>query len=252
MNTVAIYHIKGGVGKTATAVNLSYLAALSGQRVLLWDLDPQAASSFYFRVKPKVKGGGQKLLHSDAGIFKAIRASDYDNLDILPADFSYRKMDHQLENKKILKRALEPLREAYDLILLDCAPNITYVSENIFRACNAMIIPVIPTTLSLRTLEQLTNYLQTKELTHMQLMPFFSMVDSRRKLHQDITKSLPEKFPDFLNTYIPNASEVERMGIMRAPLPVFANASKPSRAYCYLLVEIMGRLRKDRALKKPD
>ena len=243
MNTVAIYHIKGGVGKTATAVNLAYLAALSGQRVLLWDLDPQAASSFYFRVKPKVKGGGKKLLHSEEGIFKAIRASDYENLDILPADFSYRKMDHQLENKKTLKRALEPLREAYDLILLDCPPNITYVSENIFRACNAMIIPVIPTTLSLRTLEQLMDFFQAKGMSHIKLMPFFSIVDSRRKLHKDILKSLPDKIPTFLKTYIPNASEVEQMGIRRKPLSVFANASKASKAYCYLLAEIMGRLK---------
>ncbi len=243
MNTVAIYHIKGGVGKTATAVNLAYLAALSGQRVLLWDLDPQAASSFYFRVKPKVKGGGKKLLHSDEAIFKAIKASDYENLDILPADFSYRKMDHQLENKKTLKRALEPLREAYDLILLDCPPNITYLSENIFRACNAMIIPVIPTILSLRTLEQLIDYFQSKDMSHIKLMPFFSIVDSRRQLHKEIINSLPEKIPMFLKTYIPNASEVEQMGVRRKPLSVFANASKPSKAYCYLLAEIMGRLK---------
>jgi chromosome partitioning protein len=242
MNTVAIYHIKGGVGKTATAVNLAYLAALSGQRVLLWDLDPQAASSFYFRVKPKIKGGGKRLLHSDADIFKAIKASDYENLDILPADFSYRKMDHQLETKKTLKRALEPLREAYDLILLDCPPNITYVSENIFRACDAMAIPVIPTILSLRTLEQLTEFFKAKELTHIKMMPFFSIVDSRRQLHRDIMTSLPAQVPTLLKTYIPNATEVERMGVKRKPLPVFANSSKASKAYCYLLAEMMGRL----------
>ena len=244
MNTVAIYHIKGGVGKTATAVNLAYLAALSGQRVLLWDLDAQAASSFYFRVKPKVKGGGRKLLHSDGGIFKAIKASDYDNLDILPSDFSYRKLDNQLETKKTLKKAIQPLRDVYDLILLDCPPNITQVSENIFRACDAMMIPVIPTTLSLRTLEQLMDFFDDKHLSHMTLMPFFSMVDVRRNLHKEIIETLPKQIPGFLKTMIPNASEVEKMGIRRTPVSVFASSSKSSKAYCYLLAEMMGRLNK--------
>ena len=62
MNVIALYNMKGGVGKTTTAVNLSYLAAASGQRTLLWDLDPQAASSFAFRVRPRVAGFGRKSL----------------------------------------------------------------------------------------------------------------------------------------------------------------------------------------------
>ena len=62
MRAVAIYNMKGGVGKTTTAVNLSYLAAAAGQRVLLWDLDPQAASSFAFRVQPRVAGFNKKSL----------------------------------------------------------------------------------------------------------------------------------------------------------------------------------------------
>jgi len=56
MRILASYNIKGGVGKTATAVNLAYLAANAGMRTLVWDLDPQGAASFYFRIKPKVKG----------------------------------------------------------------------------------------------------------------------------------------------------------------------------------------------------
>ena len=62
MRIYAIYNIKGGVGKTTTAVNLAFLAAESGLRTVLWDLDPQGAASFMFRVKPKVKGGGKALI----------------------------------------------------------------------------------------------------------------------------------------------------------------------------------------------
>jgi len=61
---LATYNIKGGVGKTSAAVNLAYLSARGGARTLLWDLDPQGASTYLFRVKPKVKGGGRKLVRA--------------------------------------------------------------------------------------------------------------------------------------------------------------------------------------------
>ena len=67
MRTVAVYNMKGGVGKTTTAVNLSYLAAASGQRTLLWDLDPQASSSFALRVQPSVSGLRQEEPSRTAG-----------------------------------------------------------------------------------------------------------------------------------------------------------------------------------------
>ncbi len=96
MSVVAVYNMKGGVGKTTTAVNLSYLAAAAGQRTLLWDLDPQAASSFAFRVRPRVAGFGKKSLESGQALAAAIKETDYDNLDLLPADFAYRKLDRLL------------------------------------------------------------------------------------------------------------------------------------------------------------
>ena len=96
MSVVAVYNMKGGVGKTTTAVNLSYLAAAAGQRALLWDLDPQAASSFAFRVRPRVAGFGKKSLESGEALAAAIKETDYNNLDLLPADFAYRKLDRLL------------------------------------------------------------------------------------------------------------------------------------------------------------
>lgn len=243
-HTVAVYHSKGGVGKTAAAVNLAYLAALAGQRALLWDLDAQAASSFYFRVRPKVKGGGKKILRGDKALFRAIKASDYQNLDILPADFSWRKLDRQLKTERILKDAMTSLAGRYDLILLDCPPNIGRLSENIFRTATALLIPVIPTTLAARALLRLIDFLQDKGLAHIDRMPFFSMADRRRNLHKAIIHSLPQEVPGFMQTLIPNAAEVEKMGLRRQPLPVFAGASGASRAYCYLFAEMMNRLNK--------
>ena len=79
MKIIAVYAIKGGVGKTATAVNLAYLSANSGLKTLLWDLDPQGASSFYFRIKPKVKGGSKDLIAGKRDLDGLIKGSDFEN-----------------------------------------------------------------------------------------------------------------------------------------------------------------------------
>ena len=121
MTTLAVYNIKGGVGKTSTAVNLAYLAAQRGQRTLLWDLDPQAAATFIFRVRPRVKGGGKRVVRATRPIETALKATDFPGLDLLPADFTYRHMDLLLDQAKHpaqrLQRVLEPLRDEYDLVV---------------------------------------------------------------------------------------------------------------------------------------
>src|SRR5262249_15637341 len=160
VKVVAAYNIKGGVGKTAAAVNISCLAAADGFRVLLWDLDPQAATSFLFRVKPRVKGGGKGLIAGKRPVDDAIKATDFDNLDLLPADFTYRNLDLHLDSqrKSRLRGLLSPLNGEFDLVMLDCPPGISLLSENVLRAADLLLVPIIPTTLSVRTLDQLTDF----------------------------------------------------------------------------------------------
>ena len=135
MKVYATYNIKGGVGKTTTAVNLAYLAAVSGRRVLLWDLDPQGAATYLFRVKPRVKGGGYGLVSGKRPVDDAVKATDFANLDLLPADFSYRNMDLQLDDAKKrthrLDQLLSGVAEDYDIAFLDCPPSVSLVSENV-------------------------------------------------------------------------------------------------------------------------
>ncbi len=234
MKIVGVYNIKGGVGKTASAVNIAHLAASSGLRTLIWDLDPQAAATFYLRVKPKVKRSKRMLRDKGFDLDNVVKGSDFVNLDLLPADFSYRNMDLLLgENKKPAMRLLKllrPLADAYDLVILDCPPSISLVSENIFRAADVLLLPTIPTTLSLRTMEQLLDFMEGHELKT-PVYAFYSMVDRRKRLHQDVMASPADPRCSVLNTVIPYATEVERMGLERRPVTDYAPRSTAGRAY---------------------
>lgn len=248
MRIIATYNIKGGVGKTATAVNLSFLAARGGYRTLIWDLDPQGAASFYFRIKAKVKGGGGKLVRGKTDLDSRIKATDFERLDLLPADFSYRHLDLELDKAKKperqIGRILEPLRDEYDLLLIDCAPNISLVSESVFRAADVLLVPTIPTPLSLRALLQVLKSLKGVSGKRLAVFPFFCMVDRRRSLHRRTTDLAREVPIPFLSAEIPYSSVVEQMGARRAPLHTFARTSPPAAAYEALWVEILGWMEK--------
>lgn len=242
MKVFATYNIKGGVGKTATAVNLAWLSARDGARTLVWDLDPQGAASFYFRVKPRVKGGGKGLVRGKHELDALIKGTDFENLDLLPADFSYRNLDLLLDEQRKptrLRKLLKPLAEDYDRVFLDCPPSISLVSENVFRAADVLLVPLIPTILSLRTLEQLDRFVADNGLERLGVLPFFSMVDRRKRLHLEVMETLPAERPGVLRTAIPYASDVERMGLQRAPLGAWAGRSPAAQAYAALWSEIL-------------
>jgi len=247
---LATYNIKGGVGKTASAVNLAYLAARQGFRTLVWDLDPQGAASYYFRVKPHVKGGGKKLISGKTDLDSRLRATDFPGLDILPADFSYRHLDLELDHTKQpvkqIGKILAPLAREYELLIIDCAPSISLVSESVFRAADILLVPTIPTPLALRTLLQLLRTLQTIRAKRLGVYPFFCMVDRRKALHRS-TAELSQEIPiPFLRSQIPYSSLIEQMGAHRAPIHTFARSSPPAQAYEALWKEIRRWMKKEK------
>ncbi len=237
MKTIAVYSIKGGVGKTATSVNLSYLAAREGFSSLICDLDPQGSASYYFRVRADKKFNQKKLLKGGKTIDKNIKATDFQNLDILPSDLSYRHLDVSLggykKAKKKLKDILTPLQDEYDYVFLDCPPNITLISENVFRAADSILVPCIPTTLSIRTLGQLIKFFKMKDLSLKKITAFFSMVESRKRMHQDNIIKIHDnkKITCFLESKIPYLAEVEKMGLTREPVAHTSPKSIASMAY---------------------
>lgn len=245
MKILALYSIKGGVGKTACAVNLAYNAAKAGYRTLVWDLDPQGASSYYFRIKPKIKGGSKDLIAGKRELDVLIKGTDFDNLDLIPADFSFRHVDLVLDDTKKptkqIKKRLKPLADTYDFIFLDCPPSISLLSEAIFEAADVLLSPTIPSTLSLRTLVQLQAFIDDHEVVNTRLIPFFSMVDSRKKMHKDIMQQVLADYPATLKTAIPCASDIERMGVERRPLGTYSK-SHSAQAYTDLWEEILTRL----------
>ncbi|WP_438765035.1 ParA family protein [Kushneria sp. TE3] len=244
MQMLALYSIKGGVGKTASAINLAAQAGLAGQRVLIWDLDPQAATTFYLRNKPRIRGGGvEKLVKGKATLEKTIRDTDMANLDLLPASLESREMDMLLEGRKDsrLRKVLKPVSDDYDLIILDCPPGLTTLSKQVFSSVDALLVPVVPTTLSMRTLTQLQQYLDGENITT-PLWPFLTLVDRRRKMHQESVSEFRTQWPTHLSANIPYASAVEQMGHHQAPLAQFAPRTAAAVAYRNLWEEISGRL----------
>ncbi|SHF62582.1 Cellulose biosynthesis protein BcsQ [Jatrophihabitans endophyticus] len=244
MRVAAVYNIKGGVGKTTTAVNLAYESAARGLRTLLWDLDAQGAATYVLRVDARVKGGGKRVVRETRPLVDAIKGSDYDRLDLLPADFTYRHLDLLLDEAKKptrrLARLLEPLADEFDLVVLDCPPSMSLLSENVLRAADVVLVPLIPTTLSVRTLDQLTEFLATVPEPHPRLLGFFSMVDTRKRLHRDITTELPGRRPDLARTTVPALSVVEQMAQRRQPVAAYAPRSAAARRYRELWDEAFG------------
>jgi cellulose biosynthesis protein BcsQ len=241
MISIALYHLKGGVGKTATCVNLSYLAAQDGYKVLLWDLDPQGSTSFYYNVQPKIKSGTQKLFSEQLDLDDLVMATGYENIDIIPADLTARNLDIILEelrsSKRRFKSILNQLEKEYDFVFIDCPPGFSVLSENIFYATDIILMPTIPTTLSVRSYEMVKDYFKEKNLDESKLMCCFTMVDIRKNMHNEIMQELIRD-NKFFHNYIPYLSDVEKMGTYQAPLHAFAASSYAAQCYSDLWEEI--------------
>ncbi|MBA4197171.1 MAG: cobyrinic acid a,c-diamide synthase [Chitinophaga sp.] len=241
MVTLAIYNLKGGVGKTASAVNLAYLAALDGYKTLVWDADPQGSSSFYFGVEASVKNEARKILEGELDLLKAVQPSAFENLSVVPSDLSARNADILLselkQNKKKISSLLSSVKKNFDVVFLDCPPGISLLHENIFNAADYVIIPNIPTTLSIRSFETVNTYFKENDLDKSKLKCFFSMVDHRKNLHHE---TMNEFYKDkiFFKNYIPYLSDVEKMGVHQQPLFAFANSSYAAQCYRDLWKEI--------------
>ena len=241
MTIYAFYNQKGGVGKTAATVNIAYLSALEGWRTLLWDLDPQGAAGFYFQIDSPVKNGAKKILSSELDLASAVQSSGYENLDVIPSDLSARNAEVVLsefkQGKKRIKSAIAAIKKDYDIVIIDCPPGLSVLHDSIFNAADFIVIPNIPTTLSMRSYDTVLDYFKQNNLDEYKIKSFFSMVDTRKNLHNEILQEYGRN-KTFLKNYIPTLSDVEKMGQQLAPVETFAAGSYAAQCYRDLWKEI--------------
>ena len=225
--SVAVYSMKGGVGKTTLAANLAWASAVqSGRQTLLWDLDAQGGAAFLLGEEPK-QGKAARIFERDTDPSKRIEPTRWHGLDLLAADLSLRHLDHSLveaDKPKRLRKLLKGLDSGYDRIILDCPPGLGAISDQIFRAVDLVVMPVEPTPMALRAMQLVEDHLREHHGGSLRVLPVFSMADRRKRLHRDTL----DKQPDW--PVIPHASAVERMAVELAPVPEFAKRSPASSA----------------------
>lgn len=242
MATVAVYSLKGGVGKTTFAVNLAWASAHnSSRRTLLWDLDPQAASTWMLSADHGGRDEAQAIFSREVDVEKLIRPSTVEGIDLIAADTSLRGLDRlffQIGKKKRLARLIERLTRHYDRIILDCPPGLTETSEQVLRAADVVVVPVIPSPLSQRALGEVARYLVQNGGSHAPILPVYSMVDRRRGLH----RAAMDENPDW--PIVPMASAVEMMASKRLPIGEFAPSSPAAKQFAFLWQAIERRLSK--------
>jgi cellulose biosynthesis protein BcsQ len=244
MRVIALAGAKGGVGKTAMAVNLAMLSSKAGYRTLLWDLDPQAAATHCYRLKAKVKGGASRMLGGKRDLQAFVRETDYDNLWVVPADRTFRVVDTVLSSRRWPERAIRklirPVSEDFDVVILDCAPGLGVMAEAVFSATDLIVVPVIPAPLSLRGLDQVSEFVDEHH-SGLPVLAVLSMVDRRKVLHRQMLERVKGD-PRFSVAAVPLSSSVERMGLEQIPAVLASPRNLAAKSLNQLWADVCDRL----------
>ena len=236
---ISLVNQKGGVGKTTTSINLSASLAVLGKKVLLIDLDPQGNTS-------------QPYNASDDAMIK----TKYKDLYVIPATINLAGLDIELVEKskteenfskgEQLKKSLEPIKDNYDFIIIDCPPSLGVITTNALTASNSVIIPV---QCEFFALEGITQLLRTIMLAQKNLNPtlniegvLLTMLDSRTNLGFEVVEEIRKFFKEKVyNTIIPRLVRLTEAPSHGEPIIAYDPKSRGSEAYLNLAKEVIAR-----------
>jgi chromosome partitioning protein len=248
MQTIALYNLKGGVGKTTTAVNLAYLSAAAKHNTVLWDWDPQGAVGWYFGIDALPKRS-IRLISRGLPVGELEITTPYPRLSVIPADLSLRKVDIELAQQggagRVIRKLVEPLGENASTLIFDCPPSLSPSIEYLLSGVDLLLVPMIPSPLSVRAMQQVVEFFEGKKRAPKRIVGFFNQVDRRRNLHKQILAEAKKMPVPMLKTWIPVDSAAEMMSERRAPLTSYARFGRAASAYRKMWREVNRILAKD-------
>lgn len=243
MRSLAVFQLKGGVGKTTTAVNLAAISAQSGTRTLLWDLDPQGSASWLTGIDTHKKQ--ERIWADDKPIGNFIKSSKIKKLDVIAGDLSLRKFHQDIDSKsaarKQMARLISVLSEEYGVLIIDCPPALTPAIEGVLQAVDKILVPVAPSKLSVLAYENVKAHLDW--VKKRQWLPFITMIDKRKKAHTQWLEQDAKHYKEILSTQINYSTSAERMLQQRMPIVCLHPPVVMAKAYHALWQEIMLKLK---------
>jgi chromosome partitioning protein len=254
---IAVVNHKGGVGKTTTAVNLGAWLALSGFRVLVVDLDPQANASTGLGVDSRrVTGNTYQILIDSMAVEDAIEATSVRNLFCVPSTIDLAGAEIELvsafSRELRLKKGLEAVADEFDYIFIDCPPSLGLLTVNALAAATEVIVPIQCEYYALEGLGQLLknlNLVQTNLNPQLHLKGIvLTMFDSRTRLSEQVAAEVRGHFPGkVFSAVIPRSVRLSEAPSYGQPVALYDPRSKGSLAYKALADEIAGRDAEDMA-----